>query len=237
MEFSNDIVLTILNFLRDHEAYNLLSFRYSEVPGGYSDQQIDFHLRYCRDNGFVEGQLSGDGIMAIVLLTPDGLRHLQSVESMTPRSKISKSTAIELLTTTADAIPELRGKSIDSPEFMEWKRDAEVTISHVFGDEGRHLIDFRSIKYHPYTIRIIDDNSERSRDAFLAGLSRAKSILNSMIREIEKFWIENEHEPNHSDPTPSVETATMTTNSVFKENRFTVNEHLVFMLSPFQGTF
>lgn len=81
MEFSDDIVFAILNFLRDKKAYDLLSFYYSEIPGGYSNHQIDFHLGHCKDYGFVEGQLSADKIMALAFLTPAGLRYLQSIEN------------------------------------------------------------------------------------------------------------------------------------------------------------
>ena len=187
MEFSDDIVFTILNFLRENNAYDLLSFHYSEIPGGYSNQQIDFHLGYCRESGFVEGQLSGDKIMALAYLTPAGLRHLQTMDNMSTQSEISKNAAMELLTISVDAIPELKKQSADSPDFIEWVRDSEISISRIFGDKDRHLEEFKGISYHPSMIFLDSNNSETYRRSFLSGLNRAEATLKSMIRRNRKI--------------------------------------------------
>ena len=237
MEFSDDIVFTVLNFLREKKAYDLLSFHYSEIPGGYSNQQIDFHLKYCRDNGFVEGQLSGDKIMALAYLTPVGLQHLQTLDKMNNQPEIPKGVAIDLLTTSLDAISELREKTTNSPEFIEWKRDTEIAISRIFGGRDRNLDDFRGISYHPTMIFVDDSSSESYRRSFLLGLSRAEATLKSMIREIERFWVEDEQVSNPPDSPSAVETFHVVAKSVFRENRFVLNERLVFMLSPFGNPF
>ena len=237
MEFSDDIVFTILNFLREKSAYELLSFHYSDIPGGFSNQQIDFHLRYCRDSGFVEGQLSADGIMALAYLTPLGTIHLQAKDNMTTQPEISKSAAIDLLTTSVNAISEIRGKSTDSPEFIEWKRDTEISISRIFGEGGRNLDDFKGISYHPTMFFVDDSNSESYHRSFLLGLSRAEATLKSMIREIERFWVRDEQESSSPDSPSTVEAFHVVASSVFQENRFVLNERLVFMLSPFGKPF
>ncbi len=84
MEFKLDTVLDILSFIRKqserHGGYGLLiSFYYCEIPGERSNQEVAFFLEYCRDKGYVEGDLSADKIMAIVRLTPAGLIYLQEL--------------------------------------------------------------------------------------------------------------------------------------------------------------
>ena len=237
MEFNDDIVFAILNFLRENNAYDLLSFYYNEIPGEYSNQQIAFHLEYCRDNGFVQGQLSGDKIMAHAYLTPVGLRHLQTMDNTTTQPEISKTTATDLLTESVDAISELRKKSDDSLEFMEWKRDTEISISRIFGDRGRHLKEFKDISYLPSMFVLGGDNSEAIRRTFLSGLNKAEAMLRSMIREIEKPWGKDGQESSPSDSPSLVEIPQTVANSVFQENQFTLNERLAFMLSPFGKPF
>ena len=78
MEFSHDLVLKLLSFIREHSDYGQISFHYSEIPGEHSNREIDFHLDYCRDEGYITGQLSGDKIMAMVALTQWGLQYLDS---------------------------------------------------------------------------------------------------------------------------------------------------------------
>ena len=71
---------TRLSSYRERSNYGLYSFHYSEIPGEYSNQQIDFHLEHCRNRGYVKGDLSGDKIMAMVSLTPEGMKYLQNKE-------------------------------------------------------------------------------------------------------------------------------------------------------------
>ena len=83
MEFSQDVVLEILNFIRQESEHfggcGPISFYYTEIPGEYSNQQVGFHLQYCKDKGYVEGQISGDRIMANASLTPTGLTYFQEL--------------------------------------------------------------------------------------------------------------------------------------------------------------
>lgn len=237
MEFNTDTIFAILNFLRENDAYDLLSFYYSEIPGEYSDQQIALHLEYCRDKDYVKGQFSADKIMALAQLTPTGLQYLQSMDNMTTQPEIPKAKAIDLLTTSVDAIPQLKQLSTKSPEFIEWRRDTEVCILHIFGDKGRHLEDFTSIDYHPGIIPPDGNTPETLHLSYLSGLDKAESVLKSMIREINIFRVKDDQKLVPSDSPPPVEISKSTTNSVFQENHFTLNENLVFMLSPFGEPF
>ena len=109
----------------------------------------------------------------------------------------SKSRAIDLLAEALDEIPELKKLSRESTEFAGWRRDTEISITHIFGDEGRHLKEFKNISFTPPYPRAIvvgsgvPDRRPKERDyqeRFERGLDRADTILKSMIREIERTW-------------------------------------------------
>lgn len=93
MELNDDIVFTILDFLRVTNSSEWLEFNLIEFPEGYSEQQIDFHLKHCRDNGFVDCKFSTDGTRARCYITVEGLRHLLTMDNMTTRSETSKTVA------------------------------------------------------------------------------------------------------------------------------------------------
>ena len=155
---------------------------------------------------------------------------------MTTQPKVSKTRAIDLLTTSVAAISELKNQSTDSSEFIKWRRDTEVFISHIFSDSDRHLNDFQDISYYPFMTTLGGDNSAAYRSSFLSGLNKAESILESMINEIKTLWDITEHEASPSELASSTK-AMSVTNSVFPKNQFTLDEHLVFMLSPFGEPF
>ena len=154
-----------------------------------------------------------------------------------PQSKISKITAIDLLTEAVDAITKLKNKSTNSPEFIEWRRDTEISISYVFGSEGRHLEEFERIHYSPSMIPPGGNKPKTLRRAFSSGLDEAESILKSMVREIKRFRIEEGQGLGACDSASPSELFKMVTKSVFQENQFIVNKHLAFMLSPFGAPF
>ena len=78
MELSEDLVVAILDYIRQRSDYGGISFYFSNFPGEHSDQKIAFHLEYCRDQGYVNGRISGDRIMAEISLTSAGLIYLQN---------------------------------------------------------------------------------------------------------------------------------------------------------------
>ncbi|MCY4115492.1 MAG: hypothetical protein OXF55_01220 [Caldilineaceae bacterium] len=93
MELNEDIVFTILDFLRVTNSSEWLEFNLIEIPGGYSEQQIDFHLRHCIDNGFVDCKFSTDGVRARCYSTAGGLRHLMTMDNVVTQPEISKMAA------------------------------------------------------------------------------------------------------------------------------------------------
>ena len=120
-----------------------------------------------------------------------------------------KSKAIERLRRALDAILELQGRSLDSPDFKKWHRDTEVAIENTFGGKSRHIGEFQQISYWA---GVMPSSSSKDRRDYLKGLESATALLESMIGEIEEYW-EDEDRP---DSTPSTKTSEqLTTNEVF----------------------
>lgn len=78
MEFSEELVIAILDFIRKRSNYSAISFDYQQLPGEHSNEKIDFHVEYCRDEGYVAGNTMANKAMAVVELTPQGLKFLQN---------------------------------------------------------------------------------------------------------------------------------------------------------------
>ena len=117
----------------------------------------------------------------------------------------TKSKAIERLRRVLDAIPELEQQRRGSPEFMKWRRDTEVAIAHTFTEstESAHYIEeFKTIKFS--AVAIFSGMPESYfQEAYVRGLEKAASILESMIDEIEEYW-EEEEQPTATSNTPQV---------------------------------
>ncbi len=73
-----------------------------------------------------------------------------------------------------DEIYELETSTDDSPEFLRWYRNAQVTIKKTFGDQSGQIEDFLEC-FH-----LADYHSD--------ALERAGAILDSMLDEIDEYW-------------------------------------------------
>ena len=60
---------------------------------------------------------------------------------------MDKKEAIERFQNQIRHIEQLMTKSRKDPEFKKWKRNTEVLIENVFGEDKRHIKDFNSIRY------------------------------------------------------------------------------------------
>ena len=104
-------------------------------------------------------------------------------------AKPSKAKALERLRRALDAIPELRELQdrSSSPELKKWRRNTEIAITNTFGEDSRHIEDFKRI---PYVLRVISRSTRdyERQQAYLRGLESAAAILESMIEEIEEYW-------------------------------------------------
>lgn len=100
----------------------------------------------------------------------------------------TKEQALERLRKACGKIEELKPLRRSSPEFAKWKRNTEVATANTFGENTRHLPDFRRIIYLP-PIRLGGVTPDRDlQNAYQNGLKKARSILESMLDEIEEYW-------------------------------------------------
>jgi len=107
--------------------------------------------------------------------------------------KLSKQQAISLLRRQMNAAMAVQRYDSDSAEFSKWQRDTEVTIEKIFGGSDRHIKDFRGIRYSPGMVGF-DEYGERTtsdsefRQRYEGGLNKARTILQSMVEEIQTYW-------------------------------------------------
>lgn len=107
---------------------------------------------------------------------------------------VSKEKAIKELQNSINQIDILKNEQGReySPKFKKWERNTEIAISKIFKDKDeQHKMEFSSIGYCSgyygedklkYFILQIE--------AYKKGLEEARSLLESMIEEIEKYWEE-----------------------------------------------
>ena len=101
-----------------------------------------------------------------------------------------KDRSIERLSKLLEEIPSLKQRETYSPQFEKWHRDTEVAISRTFLDRPGYLQDFRNVRYRP---SVFTGGGDYEFDqAFVQGLDKAASILESMIDEIREYWKDDE---------------------------------------------
>ena len=97
----------------------------------------------------------------------------------------TKAQAVDYIRRVLDKISDLTGLSSDAAEFIVWKRGALHAIASVFGNDTKHVRDFRRISF---TSRFFAQNFSTDIDFFQSGLDQAKTVLESMLEEIEEYW-------------------------------------------------
>ena len=128
----------------------------------------------------------------------------------------SKEKAMERIRKARDAITELRSPEVlqdqsSSPEFKKWHRNTEIAITNIFGEESRHIEDFKNVRYQLGPISTLTSQNEFLQ-AYLQGLNSADAILESMLEEIKEYW---DDDTNTSAPSPSGKISRPDTNKVF----------------------
>jgi predicted nucleotide-binding protein len=116
--------------------------------------------------------------------------------------KFSKNEALARIQSKIQKVNELKLKGRRSPDFTKWKRDTEVLIQHVFGNDGRHVGDFASITY---ALRISSSRTSEAEfeTAFQKGLDSARATLESMHTEISEYWDDDPEVAEPRPPTPA----------------------------------
>ena len=101
----------------------------------------------------------------------------------------TKAKAIERLQKALDAIPELKRlpRSDSSPEFKKWRRDTQVAVINTFGEDSRHVEEFKKTLYSQMIITVSTSDYEFQKD-YVRRLESAASVLESMIDEIKEYW-------------------------------------------------
>ncbi|HQR16550.1 MAG TPA: hypothetical protein PLZ37_18475 [Nitrospira sp.] len=105
---------------------------------------------------------------------------------------LKKTEAIQKLQRQMKAVDAIPLSPSFSPEFKRWKRNTEVAIENIFGNESRHLKDFDDIRFNLGFVCTGMPDSVFD-EAFRDGMIDAKAILSSLIQEIEEYW---EEEPS-----------------------------------------
>jgi predicted nucleotide-binding protein len=103
----------------------------------------------------------------------------------------SKEKAIERITKVISQIDEMKAMGRKAPEYKKWKRDVEICLEYIFGPESRHIKDFTKIRF---SLMAYGPNTPDSafEDAFQRGMDNAKVVLQSMIEEIQEYWVAKE---------------------------------------------
>jgi hypothetical protein len=74
--------------------------------------------------------------------------------------------------------------------FIKWKRDTEILIEQIFEKDSRHIEEFKNIFYSISAPNSLTTQQEYERQ-LKQGLEKGCPILESMIKEIEDDWDEN----------------------------------------------
>ena len=102
---------------------------------------------------------------------------------------MDKSGTIEKLQERVQALRLLHASSVQDPAYKKWRRDTQIALEHLFGNDSRHLRDFRSIRFTPSSYSMMNPDPAFAK-AFVNGKGSVEAIFQSMIDEVEEYWPE-----------------------------------------------
>lgn len=102
---------------------------------------------------------------------------------------MNKQTALSRFKRQKDEIEKLKIKEGFSSDFKKWRKNTEILIENAFGQDTRHINDFKKIRFGLLIYSDMTADKEVN-DAFCKGLDKAKSIIESYITEINEYWEE-----------------------------------------------
>ena len=83
------------------------------------------------------------------------------------------------------AIGELKGKSAESGEFGQWRRQTENILKALFGENSAEVQEFNAIYYTPVFLTCCMGD-EAFDEAFRGGLAEARLLLLSLLEKIRR---------------------------------------------------
>lgn len=107
-------------------------------------------------------------------------------------ANVTKARAIGILRRKIEGIKKIENLSVSAPEFKRWERNVRVALIELFGDPSGQTREFASIDYIPIAFMVSDEATIDAdvAKAYKDGLARAKSLLQSMIDEVQQYWSE-----------------------------------------------
>lgn len=104
---------------------------------------------------------------------------------------MNKVKALEKLRERAESLKALTNSVSESgdPEFKKWRRDTEVALERIFGQDTRHIRDFKGISFTPSAFSMDNPDPAFAR-ALRSGMASTEALLRSMAEEIEEYWDE-----------------------------------------------
>jgi hypothetical protein len=103
-----------------------------------------------------------------------------------------KEDALQKLQRQRDLIDDLKWKPRYSQDFKKWRRDTEIAIEKIFGSDTRQIEDFKKIDYIMPALALYASEQELEQE-FISGLDDAKTVLESLIQEIDEYSLEEKN--------------------------------------------
>ncbi len=114
------------------------------------------------------------------------------------------------------------------PKFDGWKTKTARLLERIFGKDSSHLKDFKEVRYSLGVFFGSTPDYEFEK-AYKKGLNNAKSVLNSIIEELEEFGLPNKEAKESTRKSNEVtvnlnQTLNINVNTVL-ENNLTVSQY------------
>lgn len=103
---------------------------------------------------------------------------------------MKKTEAISKLNRQIDEIRKVKATAKFGPTFTKWQRDTRVALTNIFSGDPAPPKEFEEINY--YLLAFTDNTTESAHDsAYQRGLEEAEAFIESCIRQIEEYWLDN----------------------------------------------
>lgn len=113
---------------------------------------------------------------------------------------MEKEHAKTILNSLIERSVELQKIHSDSPAFVKWKRDTKIAITNIFSGNTGPISDFYRIQFTSN----YPPNSTEYQKVYVKGLQNSAAILESMIQEIDQYWLNSTPEAKQTTPTLSI---------------------------------